>query len=148
MATLADMGLVAAINILTAFIFLVAFAILRLQPFNDRFVNLDFKSYLRFLNWMPETLKMHELELKIFVPMTFIAWAILVPVNWTNDTLQRQNVTYSEIDKLSISNIPLGSHKVTVGSIVPYFFHAARPSHTNYATIANILKPDKKLPSI
>ncbi|GMP73236.1 hypothetical protein CsSME_00031046 [Camellia sinensis var. sinensis] len=87
MATLADMGLAAAINILTAVIFLVAFAILRLQPFNDRvyfpkwylkglrssptqsgafvskFVNLDFKSYLRFLNWMPEALKMPELEL-------------------------------------------------------------------------------------
>ncbi|GMP73233.1 hypothetical protein CsSME_00031046 [Camellia sinensis var. sinensis] len=165
MATLADMGLAAAINILTAVIFLVAFAILRLQPFNDRvyfpkwylkglrssptqsgafvskFVNLDFKSYLRFLNWMPEALKMPELELidhagldsavylriyllglKIFVPMTFIAWAILVPVNWTNDTLQRQNVTYSEIDKLSISNIPLGSHKFWAHIVITYVF--------------------------
>lgn len=87
MATLGDIGLAAGINILSAIIFLVAFAILRLQPFNDRVyfpkwylkglrdspsrsgafvrqvVNLDFRSYLRFLNWMPEALKMPELEL-------------------------------------------------------------------------------------
>lgn len=87
MATLQDIGLAAAINILSAVIFLVLFAILRLQPMNDRvyfpkwylkglrdspsrsgayvrqFVNLDFRSYLRFLNWMPEALKMPELEL-------------------------------------------------------------------------------------
>ncbi|XWS12875.1 hypothetical protein CRYUN_Cryun37aG0127900 [Craigia yunnanensis] len=87
MATLGDIGVAAAINLLSAFVFLLAFAILRLQPFNDRvyfpkwylkglrsspsrsgafvskFVNLDFRSYLRFLNWMPEALKMPELEL-------------------------------------------------------------------------------------
>ena len=86
MATLEDVGVAAAINLLSAFVFFLAFAILRLQPFNDRvyfpkwylkglrsspsrsgalskFVNLDFRSYLRFLNWMPEALKMPELEL-------------------------------------------------------------------------------------
>lgn len=87
MATLGDIGLAAAINIVTAVIFLVAFAILRLQPFNDRvyfpkwylkglrsspsqsgafvkrIVNLDWRSYVRFLNWMPEALKMPEPEL-------------------------------------------------------------------------------------
>lgn len=87
MASLQDIGFSAAINILSAIIFLVLFAILRLQPMNDRvyfpkwylkglrdspsrsgvfvrqFVNLDFRSYLRFLNWMPEALKMPELEL-------------------------------------------------------------------------------------
>ena len=84
MATLGDIGVSAAINILSAFIFLLAFAFLRLQPFNDRvyfpkwylrnlrtdpttsgtfvskFVNLDFRSYIRFLNWMPDALKMPE----------------------------------------------------------------------------------------
>ena len=84
MATLGDIGVSAAINILSAFIFLVAFAVLRLQPFNDRvyfpkwylknlrtdpthsgafvrkFVNLDFRSYIRFLNWMPDALRMPE----------------------------------------------------------------------------------------
>lgn len=87
MASLGDIGVAAAINILSAFVFLLAFAILRLQPFNDRvyfpkwylrglrsspvqsgafaskFVNLDFRSYMRFLNWMPDALKMPELEL-------------------------------------------------------------------------------------
>nr|XP_029122395.1 calcium permeable stress-gated cation channel 1 isoform X2 [Elaeis guineensis] len=87
MATLADIGVAAAINILSAFAFLLAFAILRLQPINDRvyfpkwylkgvrsspthsgafvqkFVNLEWRSYLRFLGWMPAALKMPEPEL-------------------------------------------------------------------------------------
>ena|ERR1044072_2795144 len=87
MATLSDIGVAAAINILSAFIFLVAFAILRLQPFNDRVyfpkwyfkglrtdpvhggtfvrkvVNLDWRSYIRFLNWVPAALRMPEPEL-------------------------------------------------------------------------------------
>ncbi|XP_052181427.1 calcium permeable stress-gated cation channel 1-like isoform X1 [Diospyros lotus] len=165
MATLGDIGLAAAINILTAFIFLVAFAFLRLQPFNDRvyfpkwylkglrtsptssgayvskFVNLDFKSYLRFLNWMPDALKMPEPELidhagldsavylriyliglKIFVPITILACAVLVPVNWTNSTLRLSKVTYSDIDKLSISNIPLGSQRFWAHIVMAYVF--------------------------
>lgn len=87
MATLGDIGLAAAINIISALIFLVAFAILRLQPFNDRvyfpkwylkglrhsptrsgafvakFVNVDWRAYIRFLNWIPDALKMPEPEL-------------------------------------------------------------------------------------
>lgn len=87
MATLEDIGVSAAINLLSAFIFLLLFAILRLQPFNDRvyfpkwylkglrnspsrsralvsrFVNLDCRSYIQFLNWMPQALKMPEPEL-------------------------------------------------------------------------------------
>ncbi|KHG01781.1 putative membrane C2G11.09 [Gossypium arboreum] len=87
MATLSDIGVSALINILTAFAFLLAFAVLRIQPVNDRvylpkwyinggrssprsggnfvakFVNLDFKTYLTFLNWMPQALKMSESEL-------------------------------------------------------------------------------------
>lgn len=87
MATLGDIGVGAAINILSAFVFFLVFAFLRLQPFNDRvyfpkwyfkgardsptrsgtlvskFVNLDYRSYVRFLNWMPEALRMPEPEL-------------------------------------------------------------------------------------
>jgi len=87
MAALGDIGLAAAINILSAIAFFLAFAILRLQPINDRvyfpkwylkgmrnspgrsgntvtkFVNLDFRTYLRFLNWMPAALRMPEPEL-------------------------------------------------------------------------------------
>ncbi|CAK7351483.1 unnamed protein product [Dovyalis caffra] len=200
MATLGDIAVSAAINLLSAFLFLLAFAILRLQPFNDRvyfpkwylkglrsspsrsgafvrrIVNLDFRSYIRFLNWMPEALKMPERELvdhagldsavylriylmgvclyrvipllldgymhicfnvssqasvsewwlKIFVPIAFLAWAILVPVNYTNDTLKVaqlvSNVTASDIDKLSISNIPLKSQRFWTHLVMAYAF--------------------------
>ncbi|KAK6918835.1 CSC1/OSCA1-like, cytosolic domain [Dillenia turbinata] len=156
MASLSEIGVAATINILSALAFLVAFALLRIQPFNDRvyfpkwylkglrssplhsgafvsrFVNLDFGAYLRFLNWMPAALQMPELELidhagldsvvylriyltglKIFVPITIIAFSVMVPVNWTNGTLKHSNLTYSDIDLLSISNIPPGSPRLT-----------------------------------
>lgn len=87
MASIGDIGVAALINILSAFAFLLAFAILRIQPINDRvyfpkwylkglrtsplqggafvtkIVNLDFRSYIRFLNWMPAALQMPEPEL-------------------------------------------------------------------------------------
>lgn len=87
MATLQDIVVSAAINILSVLAFLAAFAFLRLQPFNDRvyfpkwylkglrqsptksgafvsrFVNLEVGTYLRFLNWMPAALKMPKQEL-------------------------------------------------------------------------------------
>ncbi|XP_030972739.1 protein OSCA1-like isoform X3 [Quercus lobata] len=157
MATIGDIGVAAGFNILGAFIFLLAFAILRLQPLNDRvyfpkwylrnlrtdpttsgafvskFVNLDFRSYIRFLNWVPDALKMPEpaliehagldsavylriylIGLKIFVPIAFLAWAILVPLNWTNITLEHEGKIIhriSGVDKLSIANIPVGSQR-------------------------------------
>ncbi|RAL49553.1 hypothetical protein DM860_012986 [Cuscuta australis] len=165
MADLGDIGLAAAINIVTALVFLVAFAILRLQPFNDRvyfpkwylkglrnspshsgafvkrIVNLDWRSYVRFLNWIPDALKMPEPELidhagldsaaylriyllglKIFVPIAFLAWSVLVPVNWTNHTLRDSNLTYNEIDKLSISNIPERSPRFWTHIVMAYAF--------------------------
>lgn len=87
MATIYDIGVSATFNVLTAIGFLLAFAFLRLQPINDRvyfpkwylrgmrdnpissgaavqkFVNLDGRSYLKFLNWMPAALKMPQDEL-------------------------------------------------------------------------------------
>jgi calcium permeable stress-gated cation channel len=87
MATIQDIAVSAAINIFSVIVFLLAFAFLRLQPFNDRvyfpkwylkgsrespthgstfvrkFVNLDMRSYLKFLSWMPAALKMPEDEL-------------------------------------------------------------------------------------
>ncbi|PHU12067.1 Calcium permeable stress-gated cation channel 1 [Capsicum chinense] len=165
MATLSDIGVAAAINILSACIFLFAFAILRIQPVNDRvyfpkwylkglrssplhsgaivnkFVNLDFRAYLRFLNWMPAALRMPEPELidhagldsavylriyliglKLFVPIAFIAFSVMVPVNWTNHTLERSSLTYSDLDKLSISNIPLGSQRFWTHLVMAYIF--------------------------
>ncbi|KAM0021766.1 putative calcium-dependent channel, 7TM region phosphate [Helianthus debilis subsp. tardiflorus] len=153
MATIGDIAVAAAINIITALIFLIAFAFLRLQPINDRvyfpkwyikglrtsptasdgtfvtrFVNLDYRSYLTFLNWVPAALTMPQSELidhagldsvvylriyllglKIFTPIFLFTWAILIPVNWTNNTLEQSQDTYSQIDKLSISNIPHAS---------------------------------------
>lgn len=87
MANLGDIGVSAVINILGAFAFLLAFALLRIQPINDRvyfpkwyinggrtsprnsgyfvgkFVNLNFKTYLTFLNWMPQALRMSESQI-------------------------------------------------------------------------------------
>ncbi|XP_014509078.1 calcium permeable stress-gated cation channel 1 [Vigna radiata var. radiata] len=168
MATLADIGLAAGLNILSAFIFFVAFAILRLQPFNDRvyfpkwylkglrtdpvhggafvrkFVNLDWRSYVKFLNWMPAALRMPEPELidhagldsavylriyliglKIFVPIAFLAWAVLVPVNSTSTGLEGaklDNITASDIDKLSISNVHKESQRFWAHIVVAYAF--------------------------
>ncbi|CAN1243612.1 Calcium permeable stress-gated cation channel 1 [Linum perenne] len=170
MATLGDISVSAAINLFTAFIFLLAFALLRLQPINDRvyfpkwylkglrhtptntggafvtrFVNLDFRSYIRFLNWMPDALKMPESELiqhagldsavylriylmglKIFVPISCVAWIVLVPLNWTNHTIAKvANVTASNIDELSISNLPLESKRyLYVGTSLVHLFWA------------------------
>lgn len=53
-------------------------------------------------------------RLKIFAPITLLAFAVLVPVNLTGNTLEEQgakNLTYSDIDKISISNIPFGSDR-------------------------------------
>ncbi|KAL8536451.1 hypothetical protein ACS0TY_011891 [Phlomoides rotata] len=87
MATLEDIGVSALINIIGAFAFLLAFALLRIQPINDRvyfpkwyidgkrtsprnrggvvgkFVNLNIVTYFTFLNWMPQALKMSESEI-------------------------------------------------------------------------------------
>lgn len=85
MATLGDIGVSGLINILGAFAFLLAFAVLRLQPINDRvyftkwyicgkrssprggglgkFVNLNIRTYFTFLNWMPQALKMSEADI-------------------------------------------------------------------------------------
>lgn len=163
MATLSDIGVAATINILSALAFFVAFAFLRIQPLNDRvyfpkwylkglrssplntgvhkIVNLDWRSYLKFLNWMPAALIMPELELidhagldsavylriyqtglKIFVPIAMVAFTIMVPVNWTNHTLEHSNLTYSDLDKLSISNIPIGSQRFWTHLVMAYLF--------------------------
>ncbi|MBA0834993.1 hypothetical protein Goarm_007306 [Gossypium armourianum] len=167
MATLSDIGVSALINILSAFAFLLAFALLRIQPVNDRvyfpkwyingerasprrggnfvakFVNLDFRTYLTFLNWMPQALKMSEtqlinhagldsavflriytLGLKIFVPIAVVALLILIPVNVSSGTLffLRKELVVSDIDKLSISNVPPKSIRFFVHIGLEYLF--------------------------
>lgn len=65
-------------------------------------------------------------RLKIFVPIAFLAFGVMVPVNWTNATLKKSNLVYSNLDELSISNVPLGSHRYAthciLSSIVSVFF--------------------------
>ncbi|XP_022756611.1 CSC1-like protein At1g32090 [Durio zibethinus] len=167
MATLGDIGVSALINILIAFAFLLAFALLRIQPINDRvyfpkwyinggrssprrggnfvakFVNLNFHTYLTFLNWMPQALKMSESELinhagldsavflriytlglKIFVPITVVALLILIPVNVSSGTLffLRKELVVSDIDKLSISNVRPQSIRFFVHIGLEYLF--------------------------
>ncbi|KAH0854628.1 hypothetical protein HID58_057828 [Brassica napus] len=131
--------------------------------FVQRFVNLDFRAYLKFLNWMPQALKMPEPELidhagldsvvylriywlglKIFAPIAVLAWAVLVPVNWTNDTLelanQLRNVTSSDIDKLSVSNIPEYSMRFWTHIVMAYAFTiwTCYVLMKEYETIANM----------
>ncbi|CAK9136061.1 unnamed protein product [Ilex paraguariensis] len=150
MATLGDIGVSALINIIGAFAFLLAFALLRIQPINDRvyfrkwyingartsprhtgnfvgrFVNLNIRTYLTFLNWMPQAMKMSETEiinhagldsavflriytlgLKIFGPIAIVALLVLIPVNASGGSLffLKRELVVSNIDKLSISNV-------------------------------------------
>ncbi|KAJ3689527.1 hypothetical protein LUZ61_018691 [Rhynchospora tenuis] len=165
MATLEDLGVSAFINIVSGFAFLLLFAVLRIQPVNDRvynpkwylngsrtrsmahgiskFVNLNIWTYFTFLNWIPGALRMSEAEiiqhagldsavylriyilgLKIFVPITLLALMILVPVNVSGGTLLnlRKEVVFSDIDKLSISNVSPGSQRFFVHLAMAYIF--------------------------
>ncbi|XP_047095512.1 CSC1-like protein At3g21620 [Lolium rigidum] len=165
MATVRDICVAAGFNVATAVAFLLAFAFLRLQPVNDRvyfpkwylkgmrdspssagaavtkYVNIDWRSYFKFLSWIPAALMMPEEELiehagldsviylriyrtglKIFVPITILAFAILVPVNWTNDALEGLKVVQSDIDKLSLSNVPYGSKRFIAHVVMAYAF--------------------------
>lgn len=66
--------------------------------------------------------RIYLLGLKIFVPLTVLAFIILVPVNWGGGTLERLNgLTFHDIDKLSISNVSPGSKRIprTVGVSIP-----------------------------
>ncbi|CAL5359464.1 unnamed protein product [Camellia sinensis] len=158
MATLEDIGVSAFINILGTFAFLLAFALLRIQPINDRvyfpklyisggrtspkhrnfvgkFVNLNCWTYITFLNWMPQALRMSEskiinhagldsavflriytLGLKIFGPITIVALLVLIPINVSGGTLffLSKELVVSDIDKLSISNVHPKSIRLVV----------------------------------
>ncbi|KAL7111885.1 hypothetical protein ACP275_05G117500 [Erythranthe tilingii] len=168
MATIGDIGVSALINILSMLAFLIAFALLRIQPMNDRvyftkwyiagkrssprnrgggvvgkIVNLNFKTYLSFLNWIPQALQMSESEiiahagfdsavflriyllgLKIFGPIAVVALLVLIPVNASGGTLffLSRDLVVSNIDKLSISNVRPKSYKFFVHISMEYLF--------------------------
>ena len=52
-------------------------------------------------------------SLKIFLPIAVAALLVLIPVNVSGGTLldMRKNVVFSDIDKLSISNVSPGSNR-------------------------------------
>ncbi|KAL6502847.1 hypothetical protein OROHE_024015 [Orobanche hederae] len=124
-----------------------------------KFVNLDFSTYLMFWTWMPEALRMPENELidyagldsvayiriyllglKIFAPIAVLAFAVLVPVNLTGETLDSiADLTYSDIDKLSISNVPSGSLRLLAHIIMAYVvtFWTCYVLYREYQLIAN-----------
>ncbi|KAI0500625.1 hypothetical protein KFK09_018839 [Dendrobium nobile] len=168
MASLEDIAVSAFINILSAIGFLLAFAVLRVQPINSRvyypklyinglrssprgsmngvlrFVNFNIWSYIvSFLSWMPEALKMSQTEiiqhagldsaiylriyilgLKIFVPLTISALLVIIPVNVSSGTLLdlKKDIVFSDIDKLSISNVKPGSERFWVHLCMAYIF--------------------------
>lgn len=65
-------------------------------------------------------------RLKIFVPIAFLAWTVLVPVNWTDHGLEAaesNNVTSSDIDMLSISNVEEKSQRSKKPHFLPLLFH-------------------------
>lgn len=63
---------------------------------------------------------------------------VLVPVNFTNDTLVLSKATFSNIDKLSISNIPLESPRFWAHIVMEYActFWACYLLYKEYATVA------------
>ncbi|MCO5582898.1 hypothetical protein L7F22_036800 [Adiantum nelumboides] len=171
MTTLSDLAVSAAINITSALVFLLVFALLRLQPINDRvyfpkwyltrkrqgasikssgsrarsistIINLDWKGYLHFLDWTKEALRMPEPELidhagldsaiylriyllglRLFVPMFLLAAIVLFPINATADKLQGAHpFLFSNVDKLSISNVKDGSRRLWAHVCMSYVF--------------------------
>ncbi|KAI3783107.1 hypothetical protein L2E82_13169 [Cichorium intybus] len=115
-------------------------------PLVKKFVNIDYRMYLRFLNWIPAALRMPEPELidhagldsavyiriyllglKIFVPIAVLAFGVLLPVNYTAGNYQdiivnMKDITFGEIDKFSISNVPPGSKRLIVHIVMAYVF--------------------------
>ncbi|KAI3522982.1 hypothetical protein L1887_01034 [Cichorium endivia] len=83
----------------------------RSGAFVQKFVNLDFKSYLKFLYWMSAALCMPQPEL--------IDHARLDSIVYLTVTLEKSKLTYSDIDKLSISNIPTRSNRMNALCSLP-----------------------------
>ncbi|CAL9755913.1 unnamed protein product [Musa acuminata subsp. burmannicoides] len=175
MATITDIGLAAAINLLSALVFLVAFAVLRLQPINDRvyfskwylkgarsspnhsgtfvhkFVNLNLRSYLRFLEWMPAALKMPELELidhagldsAVFLRIYLIGYSIYVLEVFSSITfsfsIKKLNYKYWRHSSCNYHCVPLILYLMpmlldlgTLNRLQPFIaFHHRNPSNGN-----------------
>ncbi|KVI12494.1 protein of unknown function DUF221 [Cynara cardunculus var. scolymus] len=67
------------------------------------------------------------LRLKIFVPIALLAFAVLLPVNYTGEnfkivSLNMKDITFGEIDKFSISNVPAASKRLIAHIAMAYVF--------------------------
>lgn len=66
--------------------------------------------------------------MKIFVPLSVLAFAVLVPVNMTGRYLEhRKDLIYSDLDKLSISNTPPGSQRFEIWTCVHISLYHIHP---------------------
>ena len=67
------------------------------------------------------------------MPITVLAFAVLVPVNWTSGTLEKENsLSYDQVDKLSISNLGKGSKRYSsVYSIYVVYYLALAYQHVS-----------------
>ncbi|KAK9924501.1 hypothetical protein M0R45_032867 [Rubus argutus] len=113
MATLGDIGVAAAINILTACAFFVAFAILRLQPVNDR-VYFP-KWYLKGLRasplggaFNPELIDHAGLDSAVYLRIYLTGLKIFFTATWMNSLFQM---------------FPLGSHRFWTHLVMAYAFY-------------------------
>ncbi|KVI09372.1 protein of unknown function DUF221 [Cynara cardunculus var. scolymus] len=173
MATIGDIGVAAAFNIISALIFLIAFAILRLQPVNDRvyfakwyikglrtsptasgtfvrkFVNLDYRSYIKFLNWVPDALTMPEAELidhagldsAVYLRIYLLGYAtsLLLPESSKEyETIANMRFYFLQSEKhrpdqftVLVKNVPPDAHE-SVSEMVQHFFLVNH--HDNYLT--------------
>ncbi|CAI7791630.1 unnamed protein product, partial [Closterium sp. NIES-53] len=113
-----------------------------------QWLNLSLRSYRSAFSWVGVALAMPERELiahagldnvvflhalklgfKIFGPILIVAAAVLVPVNYLGGGLQQQaqsdpDLTYSDIDMLSIANIPNQSSLLWVHVAMAWLFNA------------------------
>lgn len=69
-------------------------------------------------------LRIYILGLKIFVPVTVAALLFLIPVNVSGGTLLslKKEVVFTDIDKLSISNVSAGSQRFWIHLLMEYLF--------------------------
>lgn len=58
------------------------------------------------------------LGLKIFVPLSLLAFLVMVFVNWTK--LEHSNVVYTGLDNHSISDNPMGSNRFWTDLVISY----------------------------
>ncbi|XP_074346914.1 uncharacterized protein LOC141685725 [Apium graveolens] len=68
---------------------------------------LSLENFWQLLAWLANTPTDIESNTRLGCNITALAFVVLVPVNWTNGTLVKlKDVTFSDIYKLSISNVP------------------------------------------